>query len=154
MRIKRLRPEAVAAGLAVAGLGACETGAPFRDRADLVAPPPACVEQRVDIYFAENQARLTDPARQLIDLTGQRLAACQVDRVEVIGLASATGASAHNQTLSEQRAHVVADAIREAGWPAPEFALAAVGDEGALTETGLAEPLRRRTEVVIHARPR
>lgn len=134
--------------------GACASGAPVGDRAALIYEPSVCVTQELDVYFDEGQARLTPPARDLIRMTGERLSGCHVERIDVIGLASATGGAARNLTLSERRAERVADALRDAGLPAPQFSLAAAGDAGALTETGLAEPLRRRTVVVVHARPR
>lgn len=145
---------AATAGMALA-VSACGSGALFGDRSELIYEPSACTAQELDIYFDEGQARLTPPARELIRLTGERLQGCQVDRVEVIGLASATGDSRSNQTLSERRAERVIEALRDAGWPRPEFVqTAAAGDAGAVTESGLAEPMRRRTVVVVHARPR
>lgn len=143
----------MAAALAVS-VSACGPSALFGERSDLIYEPSACVEQRLDVYFDEGQARMTEPARQLIAMTGERIEGCVVDRVEVIGLASATGGSAANMTLSERRAQTVAEAMQDAGWPAPTFTLSAGGDAGATTAGGLAEPLRRRTVVVVHARPR
>lgn len=140
-----------AAGLALA---ACASEAPMGDRSALIYEPSGCVMQTLDVYFDEGQARLTAPARELIRMTGERLQGCQVDRVEVIGLASATGSAGRNQTLSQRRADHVTEELRAAGWPAPELDVAAAGDAGALTDTGLSEPLRRRTVVVVHARPR
>ena len=140
----------VAAGLAVS---ACGTGAMFGERSELIYEPSGCVEQRLDIYFEEGEARIARPAQEMIAMTGERIQGCIVDRVEVIGLASATGGSAANMTLSERRARTVAEAMQDAGWPAPTFTLSAGGDSGATTASGLAEPLRRRTVVVIHARP-
>lgn len=140
-----------AVGLTLAGCGSDRL---FNDRSELIYEPTACTEQRLDVYFDEGQARLTGPARQLIAMTGERLQGCHVDRVEVIGLASATGDARANQTLSERRAERVIAALRDAGWPTPEFVqTAAAGDAGALTESGLAEPMRRRAVVVVHARP-
>ena len=140
-----------AAGLAVS---ACGTGAMFGERSELIYEPSGCVEQRLDIYFDEGQARMTQPAQQMIAMTGERLQGCRIEGVDVIGLASSTGDSASNLTLSERRARAVADALADAGWPSPEFTLSAGGDTGATTDGGLAEPLRRRTVVVVHARPR
>ena len=47
-----------------------------------------------------------------------------------------------------------AEALTTAGWPAPAFEVEAVGDEGAVTDAGVREPMRRRTEVLIDAVPR
>ena len=139
-----------AAGLAVS---ACGTGAMFGERSELIYEPSGCVEQRLDIYFEEGEARIARPARDMIAMTGERLQGCRVEGVDVIGLASSTGDPASNLSLSERRARAVADALISAGWPSPTFTLSAAGDAGATTDGGLAEPLRRRTEVVIHARP-
>lgn len=144
--MKRLGMAAVGAALAVSGCS-------FGDRGGLVTDAAGCTEQRLDIYFEEGEARIARPAQEMIALTGERLQHCRVEGVDVIGLASATGDAASNQTLSEQRARAVADALIEAGWPSPTFTLSAGGDTGATTDAGLAEPLRRRTEIVIHARP-
>ena len=140
-----------AAGLAVS---ACGTGAMFGERSELIYEPSGCVEQRLDIYFDEGEARIARPAQEMIAMTGERLQGCRIEGVDVIGLASSTGDSASNLTLSERRARAVADALADAGWPSPEFTLSAGGDTGATTDGGLAEPLRRRTVVVVHARPR
>jgi len=145
----RIAAAAVAA-LVVSGCGA--NG--LWDRSELIADTAGCTEQRLDIYFEEGEARIARPAQELIALTGERLQGCRVEGVDVIGLASSTGDSASNQTLSERRAQAVADALIEAGWPSPTFTLSAGGDAGAATDGGLSEPLRRRTEIVIHARPR
>ena len=41
--------------------------------------------------------------------------------------------------------------LERAGWPAPVFDVSAAGDAGATTDTGVREPLRRRTEVIVDA---
>lgn len=138
---------------AAAGLSAC-SGAMFRDRDDLVAVPTTCADQRFDIYFAEAQARLTEPAREAIGLYAARLQTCEIKAVRVLGLASASGDSAANRDLSERRAVAVSDALAAAGWPLPVFSVEAAGDAGAVSADGVAQPLRRRTEVVVEARPR
>lgn len=141
----------LAAGAVV--LAGCSTpGAPARS--DLVVETSACQAKRFDIYFAEDQAQLTDAARTAIGLTATQLQGCRISAVRVLGLASATGDGATNQALSERRALAVAEALAAAGWPAPAFELAAAGDQGAVTAAGVAEPLRRRTEVLVEATPR
>lgn len=140
-------------GLAVVSLGVI-AGACASDplqRVGLVAPPPACQSHVFEVYFREGEARLTDPAREAIRLHARMVAACQVRQVQVVGLASATGSSQRNMSLSERRAVEVAEALDAAGLPAPEFQLYAAGDRGATTEAGAAEPMRRRVEVRIEA---
>lgn len=119
----------------------------------LVATPSACMAKRFDIYFQEDQTRLTDAARTAIGLTATQLQGCHIQSVKVLGLASATGTTDNNLVLSERRAVAVAEALAAHGWPAPAFELAAAGDSGAVTPSGVAEPLRRRTEVLVEATP-
>ncbi|WP_292159000.1 OmpA family protein [Brevundimonas sp.] len=142
------------AGAAALALAGCEGSGVFRDRSELVAAPTTCTAKRFDIYFGEGQAQLTEPARQAIRLTADQLKDCDIRKVQVIGLASATGSSPANQTLSERRAIAVTAALEAEGWPLPAFEIAVVGDSGAVTADGRSEPLRRRTEVIVEAVPR
>jgi len=144
----------VIAGTAALVLAGCGSSNPFRDRSDLVATPSACTAKRFDIYFGEGQAQLTDSALQAIRLTADQLRDCVIRKVQVIGLASSTGSSSANQTLSERRAVAVTEALEAEGWPLPAFEIAVAGDTGATTADGRAEPLRRRTEVLVDAAPR
>lgn len=140
----------VAVGLTAAG---CNL-APTMSRSDIVAEPSACTTKRFEVYFAEGEARLTDVARQAIGLTATQLQDCRIDKVQVIGLADATGGHSANQTLSERRAIAVVEAFEAAGWPAPVFDVDGVGDQGAAMPGGVNEPMRRRTEVLVEASPR
>ena len=71
-----------------------------------------------------------------------------------IAEAAPGGTSESNLTLSQRRAQTVAAALAEAGWPTPVFEVEAAGAAGATTATGAQEPLRRRTEIIVDARPR
>ena len=147
-----MRSTILASGLAAVVLAGCSTlRTPNRD--ELVTEPSACAAKRFDIYFAEDQATLTDAARTAIGLTAAQLRGCRINTVKVLGLASSTGSADANQALSEQRALAVAEALTAAGWPMPAFELTAAGDQGATTASGVAEPLRRRTEVLVEASP-
>ncbi|MFC0633676.1 OmpA family protein [Brevundimonas balnearis] len=143
-------------GLAAVSLAALAAGCAGRaeDRAPLVAAPAACRAHVFEVYFREGEARLTDPAAEAVRLHADMVSACAVRAVQVVGLASATGSSSANLSLSERRAAEVARALAASGFPAPEFQLYAAGDQGAVTPTGAAEPLRRRVEVRIDAAPR
>lgn len=140
----------ISAGLALA---ACSTnGSGYKTRDALVAPVN-CANQSFEIYFDEGQTRLAPSTLTLLQMRGQQLTGCDIQKVSVTGLASATGASAANQALSERRAQAVSDALAAQGWPAPVFVVNAVGSEGA-REGQVNEPLRRRTEVFVEATPR
>jgi len=145
--------------MAVVGLGAVLAGCSggmgmFGDREALVATPSACTSHRFEVYFAEGEARLTPAAREAIGMTATQLQGCDIRKVQVLGLADASGGSSANLTLSERRARAVAEALQGAGWPAPAFDVEAIGDEGAVTAEGTQEPMRRRTEVLVEAAPR
>lgn len=150
--MKRTALIVATAGLALAGCGL--SNGMFGTREALVAEPQTCVPQRFEIYFADSEARLTEAARQAIGATAAQLRDCDIQRVEVVGLSDARGGGAANQSLSEHRAVAVADALKAAGWPVPVFAVAGVGEAGAVTEAGAREPMRRRTEVLVEAAPR
>lgn len=143
----------VAVLAAVVGVSGCEVPR-FMDRSAVVAEPPTCAARRFEVYFADSEARLTEPARQAIGMTAAQLQDCDIRRVRVIGLSDARGGATANLSLSERRARAVAEALTAAGWPAPAFEVDAVGDEGAVTDAGLREPMRRRTEVLVEAVPR
>jgi len=87
-------------------------------------------------------------------MTAAQLQGCEIRKVQVVGLSDARGGAEANQSLSERRAVAVAEALTAAGWPAPVFDVDAVGDEGAVADSGVREPMRRRTEVLIDAAPR
>ncbi len=135
-------------------LGACATGERVLEREAVVATPTTCGPQRFEVYFADGEARLTESARQAVGLTATMLQGCDIQKVQVLGLSDARGGASANQSLSERRAMAVAEALAAAGWPTPAFDVSAAGDQGAQTAAGVAEPLRRRTEVLVTAAPR
>jgi len=142
------------AGLAVAvGLSGCGV-TQFMDRSAVVAVPSPCIETRFEVYFADSEARLTESARLAIGLSAAHLQGCVIRKVQVLGLSDARGGATANQSLSQRRAVVVAEALTSAGWPAPVFDVDAEGESGAMSDAGLREPMRRRTEVLIDAVPR
>ncbi|WP_292108775.1 OmpA family protein [Brevundimonas sp.] len=144
-------------GLAMAALAAlATTGCGLTrgiERDALVAETSPCAPQRFEVYFAEGEARLTNPALQALGLTATRLQGCAIRRVQVLGLADPSGAPEANLDLSERRAVAVREALTAAGWPAPAFELGAGGESGALAASGAVQPMRRRTEVLVDAAP-
>lgn len=141
-------------GVALAvGLSGCGVTR-FMDRSAVVAEPSPCAATRFEVYFADSEARLTESARQAIGMSAAQLQGCEIRKVQVLGLADARGGATANLSLSERRAQAVAEALTAAGWPAPVFEVEAAGDEGALTDAGVREPMRRRTEVLVDAVPR
>ncbi|MET4684094.1 OmpA family protein [Brevundimonas faecalis] len=152
--MKTIHVLAVVAGASLAALAACAPSSPYKERSDLVSNPAACAPKRFEVYFDNDQARLTPAAREAVSLTATQLQGCDVTKVQVLGLADArSGTAAANQTLSERRARAVAEVLAAAGLPAPAFEVEAAGADGARVN-GVNDPLRRRTEVLIEARPR
>ena len=152
--MKPILPAVIVGGLTMALLAGCTTPGAYKKRSDLVSNPAACAAKRFEVYFDQDQARLTTAAREAIGLTATQLQDCDVTRVQVLGLADArSGTAAANQSLSERRARSVAEALAGVGLPAPAFEVAAAGAEGAVVN-GVNDPLRRRTEVLIEAKPR
>lgn len=139
--------------VAAAGLSGCGMTR-FMDRTAVIAEPSPCTTRRFEVYFADSEARLTEPARQAIGMTAAQLQGCDIRKVQVMGLADARGGVTANQSLSERRALAVAEALTAAGWPSPVFEVEAAGEAGAADAGGVREPMRRRTEVLIEAAPR
>ena len=137
--------------LALGLLAAC---APTPKRTALVVGESPCISGRFDVYFVENQARLTDAATLLLQTAADKAKDCTVNHVRVLGLADATGTVEANLSLSQRRARAVAEALTQAGMPAPAFELNAAGDAGAVNASGADELLRRRAEVFIETAPR
>jgi peptidoglycan-associated lipoprotein len=119
-----------------------------------VEPAPICADFSFPIYFENNSDQLGAAAMQVIGDGAARVRGCDIQRVELLGLADATGSARTNLEISRRRAASVAEALVAAGLPRPAFDIGAAGQSGALTPAGAPEPLRRRTEVVIRARPK
>ena len=143
------------AGLALAaGLAACASHHPAKPAASAPASvAQVCTDFSFPIYFETGSDRLTAAARQVVSDATRRVRGCVFGRIDVVGLADADGAASRNLALSRQRAASVAAALAAGGLPRPSFDIEALGQNGALTEDGGPEPLRRRTEVVIRASP-
>ncbi len=118
-----------------------------------VASRPACTDLVFPIYFAQGSDQLTSTAGQVIGSEAALVRGCRIGYVNVLGLTDAAGGAAQNLDLSRRRAATVAKALASAGLPAPKFEVNGAGETGALTDKGRPVPLRRKTEVVIHALP-
>lgn len=134
-------------GLALTvGLGGC---ASVGMRRSLVRTEPTCQDVTVPIYFEPNQAGLTRDGRRVIAAAAADARGCAVQAVQVLGLADAGGDAAANQALSQRRADSVTAALIQAKLPPADFAVSAVGEAGAITAGGQAQPVRRRADVVL-----
>ncbi|WP_293677876.1 OmpA family protein [uncultured Phenylobacterium sp.] len=118
-------------------------------RARMERPAPVCEDVTVPVYFDTNRAQLTREGRRVIAMAAADARGCTVDKVQVTGLADASGDPAANLELSRARAASVADALLRAKLPPAEFDLTAVGQAGAVNTEGQNRPLRRRTDLVL-----
>jgi outer membrane protein OmpA-like peptidoglycan-associated protein len=117
------------------------------------ASAPVCQDVTFPIYFAEWSDQLTDSAKQVLVTAARQVRGCKIGYVSVIGLTDAKGTPADNLELSKRRAQVVASTLQNAGLPAPKFEVRGLGEIGSVTPHGKDVPMRRETEVVIHALP-
>jgi peptidoglycan-associated lipoprotein len=134
-----------------AALGACET---FPGASDDAAAfdPAACYEREFNVYFDETDATLSPEAREAIDAVGTALRGCRIDRVRIVGMADAALEAEISIEISEARARAIRDYLEsEFRWAHDKFELRARGDRGAVTDEGLARPLRSRARVVATA---
>ena len=130
--------------LLVGGCASVETA-----RAHLVKSPPRCVDQTVQIYFEPDSAEVTHEGRMVIAQAASNAKGCRVTAVDVVGLADSAGGADANLQLSKRRADAVAAALTANGLPNAEFKTA-MGQAGATTAGGQAQPLRRRADVTLH----
>lgn len=112
-----------------------------------------CADVTFPVYFAEWSDQLTDTAKQVLVSAARQVRGCKIGYVSVIGLTDAKGAPADNLELSRRRAQVVASTLQNAGLPAPKFEIRGLGELGSVTPHGRDVPMRRETEVAIHALP-
>ena len=145
----------VVAGVLGAGaLGLSLAGCASKPLAPMAAVSrPACTDVVFPIYFAQGSDQLTPTAGQVIGSQAAEVRGCRIGYVSVLGLTDAAGGTAKNLDLSKRRATTVAKALAAAGLPAPKFEVNGAGESGALSDSGRPVPLRRKTEVVIHALP-
>ena len=97
--MKVFKAGVVAVAIGLAAVGCAQTP----KRSSLVVGESGCQSGRFDVYFVENQARLTDAAQLLLNTAAEKARQCRVAKVRVLGLADAAGASEANMTLSQQR---------------------------------------------------
>lgn len=140
----------IAAGAILMGAaalaGCAQRSLPAAIPVSAVAATNLCVGTTIPIYFEEGSDRLTAPALQALSSATQPLQQCRIREVVVVGLTQGDPTPA-NQQLSENRALQVTRALAAQGMPAPRveaFAGAAPGS---------AEPMQRRTEIIVVPEP-
>ncbi|HEX7761906.1 MAG TPA: OmpA family protein [Caulobacteraceae bacterium] len=143
---------ALGAVLAAALLAGCESLPKMH--MPMILSPPACADFSIAIYFEPTSAVVTPEALALIRSAAGHARRCQVQGIDVVGLADAPGASAFNLQLSKDRAAAVIAALAARRLEHVDINTAALGDEDAQTRGGELRPLRRRVNVSFHLAPR
>lgn len=105
------------------------------------------------ILFEPNSATLTVEATAVIDQLAARAARLDGTSITIVGHTDSDGAAATNQTLSEQRAASVLDALVERGIDAGTLASEGRGSTEPITDDSGAEDkaASRRVEFVVEA---
>lgn len=104
-----------------------------------------------DVLFRTDSARLTPAGMDKVVEIAQVLRADPGQAVVIEGHADATGASAYNQALSEQRAESVAAALLSSGVQTPRIVFSGAGEDSPIASnaTPLGRQLNRRVEVIF-----
>jgi peptidoglycan-associated lipoprotein len=119
-----------------------------------IQSPPVCADFAISIYFEPGSAAVTPEAQALIRSAAGHARRCQVQGIDVVGLADAPGAPDANLQLSKDRAAAVTAALAARGLEHVDINSTALGDEGAQARGGALRPLRRRVNVSFHLAPR
>ncbi len=135
-------------GCAALALSACATATDDRP-----FDSASCYEREFNVYFDGLSTDVSPEAREVIDAMGNNLRGCYIESVRVVGAADAQASAVTNEAVSERRAVAIADYLaRRLGWPRDRMAMAALGERGAVTDEGLAVPMRHRARVTVVAR--
>lgn len=118
-----------------------------------VVLPNNCTDMTATIYFDRDSAALTADAKAALKIAAAQAESCGFRSVDVYGLSDAVGAPAANIAISKRRAEAVTRQLAQLGFTAVTFKLVAAGDAGAMSAPGVAEPLRRRADVIFRANP-
>lgn len=134
MKVRLILASALAGGLA-----ACAT-----------QPQPqvsGCPAVTYAVYFARDQVTLDPLANEILDTTTSALAGCAGGRLEIAGFADPAGDAEINQRISAARANAVLEGLMARGVTAEQVRILAFGENGARSDAGVTEPMRRRVEV-------
>ena len=135
----------IASAVLTVALGACAPMSGLETRARILAQP-SCSDFFFPIYFAPGSAEVNGSARRVMQAAGRRSQGCRIEAVKAVGLPD-PDTSDPQLALPRERARRVAGALREAGFPAPQFQLSALGEAGE-TLPGAKTP-RRRADVFV-----
>jgi outer membrane protein OmpA-like peptidoglycan-associated protein len=115
----------------------------------LSAQPPK--PEFFTIYFELGRNELTAASKIAFEDARRRIASWSAVEVIVIGHTDRLGNADHNDSLSRQRAQVIASRLIKSGVPSNAIEIAARGEREPLIATpdGIAEPRNRRVEIKV-----
>ena len=144
-------------------IAALMTGAVFLAACSTTPPPPPppplapvepvaetgipCADRNFPVYFASDQTSLDADAQAVIETVVAAAADCQLSAIEIFAHSDAIGSETINMTVSQRRADAVLDAIMEAELDVARIAIVALGEQGAITDDDLIQPMNRRVDV-------
>lgn len=114
-----------------------------------VAAAPQPAEERLQVYFAFDSARLNDQNRQAIAQLARDMGSGSVRQVEIDGHADRAGPETYNQRLSRERAATVRQELLAQGVPEQRIRLRAHGEQDPAVPTADGVPLPANRRAVI-----
>lgn len=116
-----------------------------KENAGLKARRTSETLEKLTVQFSNDSFRLSAAAKADLDAFAERMKALNETELVVVGEASATGASGHNQRLSELRIETVLDYLRKQGVDCSRAFRQPLGDSGKDTS----DAARRATILVV-----
>lgn len=116
-----------------------------KENAGLKARRTSETLKKLTVQFSNDSFRLSAAAKADLDAFAERMKALNETELVVVGEASATGASGHNQRLSELRIETVLDYLRKQGVDCSRAFRQPLGDSG----KDASDAARRATILVV-----
>ena len=116
-----------------------------KENAGLKARRTSETLEKLTVQFSNDSFRLSAAAKADLDAFAERMKALNETELVVVGEASATGASGHNQRLSELRIETVLDYLRKQGVDCSRAFRQPLGDSG----KDASDAARRATILVV-----
>lgn len=116
-----------------------------KENAELKARRTNEALEKLTVQFANDSFKLSAAAKADLDAFAERMKALNETELVVVGEASATGASGHNQRLSELRIETVLDYLRKQGVDCSRAFRQPLGDSG----KDASDAARRATILVV-----
>jgi hypothetical protein len=120
-----------------------------------IAQPEVEAPGRYLVFFAWDQASLTEADRQIISQAVEEYRRTGAVQITATGHTDTSGSAAYNLDLSLRRAEAVANELIRQGVPATEISTVGQGEEDLLVPTpdGVREARNRRVEIVVPQPP-